>query len=326
MKVTFAAAALTALAALTLAKPSRSHKRQSEQERNLDVSNGLQNILANTHGSNLYKYPTDLTRGIIPKPIHSHNDYWRDVPFYSALSVGAISVEADVWLYNDTLHVGHERAALTQSRTFDSLYIQPILSVLERENPTSAFETSKTHNGVFDTSAGQSLYLWVDLKTDGAETFPYIVRALEPLRSAGYLTSYNGTHITKGAVTVIGTGNTPLDQIAPVANRDYFFDANLALLSTTQANITSDISPIASAQFSRYIGEINGTEFNATQLQTLQSQLQVAKDKGIGGRYWDTPAWPVSTRNAVWSELVKAGVALLNADDLAAAAGFTSDW
>lgn len=66
MKVTFAAAALTALAALTLAKPSRSHKRQSEQERNLDVSNGLQNILANTHGSNLYKYPTDLTRGIIP--------------------------------------------------------------------------------------------------------------------------------------------------------------------------------------------------------------------------------------------------------------------
>jgi hypothetical protein len=43
---------------------------------------------------------------LLQKPIHSHNDYWRDVPFYSALSVGAFSVEADVWLLNDTLYVG----------------------------------------------------------------------------------------------------------------------------------------------------------------------------------------------------------------------------
>ncbi len=248
------------------------------------------------------------------------------MPFYSALSVGCASVEADVWLYNETLHVGHEEAALTDSRTFDSLYIQPILSVLKRENPTSAFVPSPTHNGVFDASSDQTLYLFVDLKTDGAETFPYVVQALEPLRSAGYLTTYNGTAITRGAVTVIGTGNTPLDQVAPVDDRDYFFDANLALLGTTQANITSDISPIASTQFSRYIGEINGTEFNSTQLQTLESQLQVAREKGIGGRYWDTPAWPISTRNAVWTELTRAGVALLNADDLLAAAGFTSEW
>lgn len=25
---------------------------------------------------------------------------WRDVPFYTALSLGVVSVEADVWLYN----------------------------------------------------------------------------------------------------------------------------------------------------------------------------------------------------------------------------------
>lgn len=212
---------------------------------------------------------------------------------------------------------------MTTIRTFDALYIQPILSVLQKENPDSIFVNSETHNGVFDTDSSQTLYLFVDLKTDGAETFPYVVKALEPLRSAGFLTTYNSTTgVTPGAVTVIGTGNTPLDQIAPLASRDYFFDANLALLSTTQANITSDIAPIASAEFSRYIGEINGTEFNSTQLQVLESQLALAKSKGIGGRYWDTPAWPISTRNAVWTELIRAGVALLNADDLGAAAGF----
>lgn len=183
--------------------------------------------------------------------------------------------------------------------------------------------TSETHNGVFDTDSGQTLYLFVDLKTDGNETFPYVVKALEPLRSAGYLTYYNSTTgVTPGAVTVIGTGNTPLDQVAPLSYRDYFFDANLAFLATTQANITGDIAPIASTQFSRYIGEINGTDFNSTQLQTLYAQLSLAQSKGIGGRYWDTPAWPISTRNAVWTELIRAGAALLNADDLAAAAGF----
>lgn len=30
------------------------------------ISDTLQNILANTHKSDLYSYPTDLTRGIIP--------------------------------------------------------------------------------------------------------------------------------------------------------------------------------------------------------------------------------------------------------------------
>lgn len=71
----------------------------------LPISSTLQKLLASTNGSNLYTYPTDLTRGIVPKPFHSHNDYWRDLPFYSALSVGAVSVEADVWLVNGTLYV-----------------------------------------------------------------------------------------------------------------------------------------------------------------------------------------------------------------------------
>ena len=186
--------------------------------------------------------------------------------------------------------------------------------------------TSTTHNGVFDTNSAQTLYLWVDVKTDGASAWPAIVKALQPLRDGGWLTTFNGTAVTPGAVTVIGTGNTPLNQVQGVNNRDYFFDANLALLSTTQTNITSDVSPIASTQFSKYFGVINGTEFNSTQLATLNSQLSYAKSKGIGGRYWDTPSWPDSSRNAVWSELTRAGVALLNADDLAAAAGFTVQW
>jgi hypothetical protein len=81
--------------------------------------------------------------------------------------------EADVWLHNGTLHVGHEQGALTIDRTFESLYINPILNVLTRQNPpSSTFLTSRTYNGVFDSSAGQTLFLFVDVKTDGATTWP----------------------------------------------------------------------------------------------------------------------------------------------------------
>lgn len=284
----------------------------------------LQKILTDASGDPKYTYPTSLTQGIIPKSFHSHNDYWRPVPFYSALSVGAISVEADVWLYNGTLHVGHEESALTNERTFDSLYIQPILSVLTAQNPNSTFLTAgTTYNGVYDTDSGQTLYLFVDVKTDGATTFPFVVEALQPLRDAGYLTTVNGTTVTAGPVTVVGTGNTPLDQVQGVSPRDYFWDAPIPTLNTTYANITSDVSPIASTDFAVQFPDVVSNEgLNETQLALLQSQVAVAHAKGIKLRYWDLPGWPIGTRNGVWRCLWDNGVDILNVDDLEGVANF----
>ena len=73
------------------------------------------------------------------KGIHSHNDYWRDVPLYTALSYGVISVEADVWLVNGTLYIGHEVQALNPNRTFDGLYIEPLVQILTNSNPITPF-------------------------------------------------------------------------------------------------------------------------------------------------------------------------------------------
>ncbi|KAF9891266.1 hypothetical protein FE257_004830 [Aspergillus nanangensis] len=68
-------------------------------------STELQSVLKNTHRGDEYRYPTDFTRGIMPIPCHSHNDYWRDIPFYTGISKGCISTEADVWLYDGALYV-----------------------------------------------------------------------------------------------------------------------------------------------------------------------------------------------------------------------------
>jgi hypothetical protein len=197
-----------------------------------------------------------------------------------------------------------------------------MLDVLRKQNPNSSFVTGAepTKNGLFDTANGQTVYLFVDMKTDGETTWPYVVRALEPLRSAGYLTAFNGTGTTAGPVTVIGTGNTPLDQVLRQQPRDVFYDAPLDRLNSTASNITSDISPIASTAFSRQFGTVRNGEFNATQRALLDSQIETAHAKGIRVRYWDQPLWPISNRDAIWRLLWSAGVDLINSDDLEGAA------
>lgn len=226
--------------------------------------------------------------------------------------------------------MGHEISALTQERTLQSLYLDPIVDTIKRQNPTTQFVSgSTTSNGVFDTSSGQTVYLWIDLKTDGDSTLPAVLSALEPLHQAGLLTTTNGSAVTKGPITAIGTGNTPQSYFLPTdpasadSPRYIFFDAKLATLNdSANAGITPLITPIASAQFSAQVGDVRQEGLNDTQISILRDQIQYAKDKGIGSRYWDTPGWPIGTRNAVWRTLVDEGVSLVNVDDLWAAADF----
>lgn len=221
------------------------------------------------------------------------------------------------------LQVGHERAALTPERTLSSLYIAPILSTLQRQNPTTIFSPTPTLNGVYDTSSGQTLYLFIDLKTDGPTTWPAVLAALDPLRKAGYLSAYNDTAgFTERPVTVIGTGNTPVWLVQAAEPRDAFYDAPIPTLDTTFSNITADVSPIASTAFSASFGGVRSGKLNDTQLDLLRSQIKTAHDKGIMVRYWDQPNWPIGTRNAVWRTLWDEGVDLLNVDDLKGVAEF----
>jgi hypothetical protein len=172
-------------------------------------------------------YPTDFTRDIVPIPCHSHNDYWRRVPLFSAVRAGCTGVEADVWLFDDELYVGHNTASLTRNRTFQSLYINPLVRILEDQNPSTDFYNDTNH-GVFDTDPGKSLTLLVDLKTSGPETWPWVLRQLEPLRERGWLTYVEAGIVHDRPITVVGTGNTPFDVLtANSSYRDAFFDAPL---------------------------------------------------------------------------------------------------
>lgn len=272
-------------------------------------------------------YPTNFLQDVIPKPIHSHNDYWRKVPLFTALKQGCVSVEADVWLFDDpersdTLYVGHQRAALQPNRTFQSLYIQPLVRILERQNPQTEF-SHDTHHGVFDTNPNQTLTLLVDVKTAGSSTWAKVVEQLEPLRQRGWLTYVADGTVHTRPITVVGTGDTPFaDLISNATYRDYFYDAPLPKLLDDQAGSGYDAtnSYYASVSFGSTIGTPWMGGLGAEQVERIRAQVRAAHEKGLLVRYWDLPSWPVGTRNRIWDMLVREGVDMLNVDDVKAAA------
>lgn len=167
-----------------------------------------------------------------------------------------MGVEADVWLFDDELYVGHTTSSLTPSRTLRSMYVDPLVSILERQNPSTNFHRGRDRpaHGVFDTDPGQSLLFLIDFKTAGPATWHAVAKHLAPLRDRGYLTHFNGEDLVQGPITVIGTGNTPFDLVAAnTTYRDIFFDAPLDKLidqdEDTQQNTGSDFkfvdSPLA---------------------------------------------------------------------------------
>ena len=255
----------------------------------------------------------------------SHNDYWRDIPLLTGLAYGCASTEADVWLYDGQLLVGHDVASLRPDRTFGSLYVDPLVKILDQKNPTnqySAYAAQQYHyseaNGVYDTDAGISLHLLVDVKTPGEQTWPFVVEALQPLRDRGYLSYVNATDVSINSrqVTVIGTGNTPLNYLLARPDRDYFFDAPLAALNST---FVPTLSPLASTSLKAHIGWNGVFAATASQLGNMTALVDQAHEQGLTTRFWENPTWPKFARNRVWRTFIEIGVDYINADDLEAA-------
>ena len=289
----------------------------------------IKELLPSLKGSPVTRYQSDFTRDIFVKQIHSHNDYWRDVPLYTALSYGVQSVEADVWHFEDdeVLYVGHHEAALGPQRTLASLYIDPLVQILSQANPENKFTSEqKKPNGVFDTWSSATLYLFIDVKTKGNETWPYVENALQPLLEKGWLTQFNGTAIVPGPVTVIGTGNTPAEYVSSLSTRSFFVDGPLANLTDSTPYT---LNPIASGSLAQLIGvdgadQIDIKGLNESQLGLLNETVTKAHSMGIMTRLWDVPWWPVEKRNQVWSQILAVGSDFLNADDLELASEFLS--
>ncbi|TKW50497.1 Altered inheritance of mitochondria protein [Colletotrichum tanaceti] len=311
----------------------------------------------------LNRWLADYSRSVIPKPCHSHNDYWRPYPLFSALVAGCTGVEADIWLSDDgtDLLVGHDRGALSPNKTLRTMYLDPLMKILDAENPDSRWVDRTPYDqprGAFKTDPNATLVLLVDVRSDPRDTWPLLVKQLEPLRRKQFLTRYE--HIRVGpdletkqsrwpaAVTVVGTGTLDRATFYDTDRRSYpdfyayhdtFIDAPLEILPDEntfwryegddpayRGPITSssrmwdvDETYMTSTSFKRAIGSVR-TGFSGAQLARLRRQVRTARLSGLRTRYWDIPDWPIGYREYIWRVLVEEGVDLLNVDDLEGAA------
>ncbi|VEU22272.1 DEKNAAC103285, partial [Brettanomyces naardenensis] len=205
-----------------------------------------------------------LTNDVFIKQIHSHNDYWRERPLLTALSYGVQSVEADVWNFqsdynpDDEIYVGHNLNRLSKDRTLDSLYLDPLYTMLEAHNPgdgdTVGGIAERLPSGVFETDIHATLYVFIDFKSEGRALFGKIEDKLARFKEKDWLSHYDtvtGQFIWR-PLTVIGTGNTPLESVLAMKDRYIFFDGPLGDLSDER--IDHNVSPIASGALRLLVG------------------------------------------------------------------------
>lgn len=222
---------------------------------------------------------------------HSHNDYLRPAPLRLALRHGFHSVEADVFLRDGELLVGHEEWMLQASRTLERLYLDPL-----RERVAA--------NGGSVHGDGKPFLLLVDIKRDGEAVY-MLLEAMLAERSQ-MLTRFGPDGIEPGAVTVILSGDRPRARLARKAVRFAAIDGRIHDLETTAP---PSLVPLVSDSWKRLF-EWDGIDpLEAHEAQRLRELADQARSQGRMLRFWGAPDRP-----AVWEALRAAGVTWINTD------------
>ncbi|OCC12418.1 phosphatidylinositol-specific phospholipase C/glycerophosphodiester phosphodiesterase family protein [Streptomyces sp. PTY087I2] len=244
-----------------------------------------------------------------PRPLrhaHAHNDYLHPRPLHDALAHGFTSVEADIFLVDGELLVAHEPATLDPTRTLASLYLDP-LAALVRAGHGSVHPHHRT-----------PVQLLIDIKADGVATYQELDRQLR--RHQHMLTRYQHGRVVPKAVTAVISGDRAAR--APMEaqrTRLAFYDGRLDDLGTPAP---ASFAPLVSANWTQSFSWLGAGPFPRAERDRLHSLVTTAHREGRRIRFWATPDVAGPEREAVWSELLAAGVDHLNTDDLAGLESF----
>ena len=241
--------------------------------------------------------PTATSSRPLPRA-HAHNDYLHERPLLDALSRGFCSVEADVFLIDGELLVGHERSQLQPDRTLDALYLDPLLRIV-RENG------GEVHTG------SPAFTLLVDIKSDDEDTYLELDRVLEAYEEI--LTHVRDGMVEQRAVTVIVSGERAWQRIAADSVRYVGVDGRLSDLPSDHPG---HLMPLVSDRWDRISAWSGEGPMPAADRSELRRIVHEAHAQRRQVRFWATPDEPSPERTAVWAELLAAGVDLIGTDDL----------
>ncbi len=225
---------------------------------------------------------------------HAHNDYEHARPLFDALDRGFCSVEADIYLVDGQLLVAHDRAQVSPARTLQTLYLDPLRERVRK-------------NGGKVYPNGPECTLLIDIKSEGDKVYPVLREVLEGY--AEMLTVFRPDDTETKAITVILSGSRPT---ALLANEPLRYAAIDGRLPDLDENPSRHLVPLVSDDWGRLFHWRGAGPLSAEEKQKLREFVQQAHQQGRRIRFWGAP-----DNVQAWQELHRAGVDLLNTDDLA---------
>jgi len=209
--------------------------------------------------------------------VHSHNDYLQELPFWFAYSNGASSIEADVFLKNDSLYVAHAEDEIVAGHTLGKLYLDRLADV-EKSGEL------------------RQLQLLIDLKSEAYSTLEKLVPVLK-----GYPGLIDG-----GKVKFVVSGNRPKpEDYTNYPDFVWFDHQNLEGLD----QIDLDKVALVSVSFKNYAAWNGYGRMTSTDLKNVKMAIARAKVSGKPFRFWATP----DTKTA-WARMAKLGVDYIHTD------------
>ncbi|MEU1267815.1 phosphatidylinositol-specific phospholipase C/glycerophosphodiester phosphodiesterase family protein [Streptomyces sp. NPDC005799] len=237
---------------------------------------------------------------------HAHNDYEHPRPLFDALDHRFGSVEADIFLVGDQLLIGHTVDDLDPTRTLESLYLDPLARIV------------KANHGTVYRGWHRPLQLLIDIKTEGSSTYLELDRHLQ--RYKHLFTTYAHGRVHAGAVTNVISG----DRAARIpmeaqSVRRAFYDGRLTDLGTSAP---ASFVPLISDNWQLNFTWLGVGAFPEAERQKLRGIIGQVHKAGQTVRFWNTPDVAGPARDALWTELLAAGVDYFNTDDLAGLESF----
>lgn len=239
---------------------------------------------------------------VLGKPLlgtHAHNDYEHTRPLLDALEHGFTSVEADVWLVDGQLLVAHDRENVQAGKTLESLYLDPLDKLVRQDG-----------HSVYPGWDG-SLQLLIDVKSDGETTYAAVEKELA--KHPALMSHYSKGKVNMGPVTAVISGNRPLGTMQSEDKRYGFYDGRSGDLAS---GMPASLMPLVSDNWTKLFTWQGVGPMPEAERAKLHAYVAAAHAKGYKVRFWATPDQPGDARDAVWTELQRAGVDQINTDDL----------
>ena len=242
---------------------------------------------------------TETQAGSLPLVrAHAHNDYEHQGPLFDALDQGFTSIEVDIHLVGSELFVAHDLDEVQPGRTLISLYLDPL-----RERITDY--------GGRVYLRGPQITLLIDIKTEAEPTYLALGSILEEYQDI--FTVFGPSGVSEGPILAIISGNRPRGLMKSESVRYAAYDGRIEDLGSADP---ASFIPLISGNWTNFFTWRGIGPMPEQERKMLRDMVERAHLEGRRVRFWATPDNPSTARDAVWLELLEAGVDLINTDDL----------